>query len=141
LGHHLGDLVALTSVPSRSVCLKAFEVLSVAVSYIALDITLDLLTRFASGRPESSAELIYAIAEFLQSGIARLAREEDKTALRAQFPPILRQMLLFLPDGSDDLKGLVNVSALYGIHACAAGDSDLAVMVAVVDELTAMLSV
>jgi hypothetical protein len=58
----------------------------------------------------------------------------------SNFPGLLHQLLLFLSIGDDDAEKLIYNTILYGIHALLANE-DLSVLPAVVQELTAVITV
>jgi hypothetical protein len=138
---HVGNLLDFTSAPARDVRIMAFEILSVAIHYVPLDTCIQVLTRFAAERSDSSTEFMCTIAKFIQSGLARLAHEEDKGIFREHFPGILHQLLLFLIVRDEELDQLVKIIIIYGIHAYLSSDGDFRFLEPIVAELTAMLTV
>jgi hypothetical protein len=137
---HLEQLVEFSSSSNRAVHVKALGIISVALHYLPVETVLALMTRFASERPDAPGEVLYALAELLQSGLTKLVHEDDKSILQSNFPGLLHHLLIFLSIGDEEAEKLIYNTILYGIHAFLAIE-DLSFLPPVVQELTGVMTV
>lgn len=126
--------------PNRAVRVKALQIMSVCLHYLPSATVIDTLVKFSEKMPEAPGEVLIALAELFQSGLTRLAHDDDKTVLAVNFPGMMHRLLLLLAIGDEEAERLIKNTIMYGVQAILALESG-ELLGAVIEKLTEKLTV
>ena len=125
---------------NRAVRVKALQIMAICLHYLPAATVIDMMVKFSEKTPDAPGEVLTAMAELFQSGLTRLAHDEDKSVLAVNFPGMMHRLLLLLTVGDEDAEKLIKNTILYGVQAVLALENgDL--LNAVVEKLTEKLTV
>ena len=115
--------IKLCESSNRAVRAKALNLLAHGLHYFNTDSILEIVTKFTETVPSAPGDVLYALAELIQSSITILAHS-DPIVLAANYPIFVKKLLEFFSLEDKEAENLIYSVFLYGIHAILSGEID-----------------